>query len=183
MIRIAKSYPMFVLPIPRPSAHLDTSSVDNAVEVAQEFYLLQWNLYPASSITGALDPFQPATSPPNDGSLPPISTVLFTPLQEYKHRTEFATPYLALTFYTDLANSHGIVLLRGEVTPSATENDGPGQYLLSQMDAQLLAVGLQKFYLWSENKGEKVEELLKRFHERPDEFDWRDLLQHSDITT
>jgi ATP synthase F1 complex assembly factor 1 len=122
---------------------------------------------------------------------------LFTPLQEYKLRQSFATPYLILTFYPDFAQTHGIVLLRGEITPSAAAAAAiPGQdistarFLLSQIDAQLLAIGVQKFYLWgneSDDSGQKgdrnAEKLLRQFHEQPEEFNWADLLEHARLTS
>ncbi|KAF7367300.1 Protein ATP11, mitochondrial [Mycena sanguinolenta] len=79
----------------------------------------------------------PAEKPALSGTNPQISTVMFTPLQEYKMRGSFATPYLVLTNYTDLAHSHGVVLLRGEITPSAaTGGTGvDGRYMLQQEDA------------------------------------------------
>ena len=121
--------------------------------------------------------------------VPELSTVLFTPLQEYKLRTSFATPYLVLTFYTDLAQSHGIVLLRGEITPSSTSavaQNTPERFLLNQVDAQLLAMGLQKFYLWGEGRKDDendstAEALLKQFHEEPEKFSWQDLLTFSNV--
>lgn len=97
-------------------------------------------------------------------------------------RNSFATPYLVLTHYTDLARTHGIVLLRGEITPGSG-NDG--RYLLSQEDAQILSMGVQKFYLWSDNKGVEQqdrstgESILRTFHEKPSEFDWQEMLKYS----
>ena len=103
------------------------------------------------------------------------TTVLFTPLAEYKLRQEYAQPVLILTHYTDLALSKGIVLLRGEVTGAeeaavptagimaATAASQAGetsaeklerlkkpvqsQGKLSPQDAQLLTVTLQRFYM------------------------------------
>lgn len=101
-------------------------------------------------------------------------------------RNSFATPYLVLTHYTDLVHTHGLVLLRGEITPSSggvASSDG-GNYLLSQEDAQALSMGVQKFYLWGESKGqqeENPERLLKVFHENPSEFKWEDLLKYGTV--
>jgi len=117
---------------------------------------------------------------------PQISTVLFTTLQEYKSKGSYATPYLVLTHYTDLARTHGIVLMRGEITPTSTPSDGgvDGRYKLTQKDGQLLSMALQKFYLWdgtrkAEQIGEEGERLLKIFHEKPEEFKWEELLKHA----
>ncbi|KAI6133385.1 ATP11 protein-domain-containing protein [Pisolithus croceorrhizus] len=166
MTNVAKRYPSFVLP-----------------SLAHEFFYLQWDFYSAPPV-----PLAPSCT-----ALPPVSTDPITPLQEYKHRGSFATPYLVLTFHTDLSHSHDLVLLRGEITPSAAVTDAkPGRdiverYLLSQVDAQLLAMGLQEYYLWDKEKGGEerdstAEELLRRFHERPDDFDWQELLKRSVMT-
>jgi len=188
MMAIAKKYPVFVLPLPRqpdPAA----ASEGSTAETAHEFYFLQWDFHPPPPQPSAADP-DPFNPPSSDNALPQVSTVLFTPLQEYKLRNSFATPYLVLTFYTDLSSSHGLVLLRGEITPSAataSPENAPGRYLLSQVDAQMLAMGIQKFYLWGERKGpdardSAAEELLRQFHEKPQEFDWHELLKHSTVT-
>ena len=178
MTRVAKRYPSFILPLPR-----DASQTEKPEETqAHEFYYMEWAFHgaPAEPLHSK-DVFQK----PQPSSNPQISTVLFTPLQEYKLRTSFATPYLVLTNYTDLAQSHGLVLMRGEITPSAANtaatssgDNADGRYLLGQRDAQLLAMGLQRFYLWSEGQGEAAE-LLKKFHENPAEFQWEELLKHA----
>ncbi|KAL4069327.1 ATP11-domain-containing protein [Scleroderma citrinum] len=193
MMTVAKKYPVFILPVPRQAESVALSEGD-ALETANEFYFLQWDFHPPPPQPSAVepDPFQRDTSSSGDNALPQVSTVLFTPLQEYKLHNSFATPYFVLTFYTDLSSSHGLVLLRGEITPSAAiavpekVQDTTGRYLLSQVDAQLLAMGIQKFYLWGERKGagacdSAAEDLLRQFHEKPQEFDWQELLKHSSI--
>lgn len=195
MTNVAKGYPSFVLPVPRQHRP-ETSPLGNTSEPAHEFFYLQWDFYSTPSQPSATepDPFQSVPSTPSCINLPPVSTVLFTPLQEYKLRGSFATPYLVLTFHTDLSYSHDLVLLRGEITPSAAVTDAKSgrdiadRYLLSQVDAQMLAVGLQEYYLWSKGKGAEerdstAEELLRRFHERPNDFDWQELLKRSVVTT
>ncbi|PLW07922.1 hypothetical protein PCASD_24589 [Puccinia coronata f. sp. avenae] len=47
----------------------------------------------------------------------PAMIVMYTPLAEYKLRQLFSQPTLILTHYTDLADSHGLVLMRGDITP------------------------------------------------------------------
>jgi ATP synthase F1 complex assembly factor 1 len=112
---------------------------------------------------------------------PQTSTVMFTPLQEYKMRGSFATPYLVLTNYTDLAQSHGIVLLRGEITPSAAAGSAgvDGRYLLRQEDAHRLSMSVRNFYLWDGDESLEREKLVKAFHESPNEFEWEKLLKHA----
>ncbi|KAH7930568.1 ATP11-domain-containing protein [Leucogyrophana mollusca] len=196
MTNVAKRYPLFVVPIPR-EATPDVSDADptQGAGTAHEFYFLQWDFHdpPSPPLATEPDPFTPVSSADVD-VLPQTSTVLFTPLQEYKLRTSFATPYLVLTFYTDLARTHGIVLLRGEITPSGAAaatvpgQDVSGRFLLSQVDAQVLAMGLQKFFLWGEGKEvdgareQTAEDLLRQFHETPEDFSWEALLKHSKLT-
>jgi len=50
----------------------------------------------------------------------------------------------------------------------------------------LLAMGLQKIYLWGEGRKDgdhdlATEALLKRFHEEPEKFNWQDLLKFSNV--
>ena len=190
MTRVAKKYPVFVVPVPREST--PDRSAGESTGTAHEFFFLQWDFHPAPPAPSVAEPspFEPVMSGSSYNISEP-STVLFTPLQEYKLRTSFATPYLVLTFYTDMSQSHGIVLLRGEITPSTSAAAQPGQepserFLLNQVDAQLLAMGLQRFYLWGEGRkgGDHditAEALLKRFHEEPEKFSWQDLLKSSDV--
>lgn len=183
MTSIANKYPHFILPVPREGAQVGEEKA-SADQKAYEMFFMQWDFHgqPPEPKPIAADLF----AKPAPSKNPHTSTVLFTPLQEYKQRTTFATPYLVLTNYTDLASSHGIVLLRGEITPSTSgsiDAGGDGRYMLSQQDAQLLALGIQKFYLWSEDagKGER-EALLKTFHEDPEGFKWEELLKHTEFS-
>ena len=178
MEKNGRSYPSFVVPIPRIQPEQETdSSLQVEENVAHEFYFLQWTFHASPPIPSASD--DPFVIPTSSGSNPQTSVILFTPLQEYKLRNSFATPYLILTMYTDLAETHGIVLLRGEITPStASGSTSAHGYMLSQADAQMLAMILQKFYLWNENDSE-IEKLLHTFHKNPRDFKWQDLLKVS----
>jgi ATP synthase F1 complex assembly factor 1 len=173
MIEVAEKYPNFVAPLTRESPEAEKTE-------AYEFYFLQWAFHgpPPPPSLALDDPFH-VPRIPHAADYPPISTILFTPLQEYKLRESFATPYLVLTHYTDFARTHGIVLLRGEVTPGAS---GAG-HLLSQADAQLLALAIQKFYLWGPKGGDEAEgeRLVRIFHQRPQEFKWEELLKHANL--
>ncbi|TBU34838.1 ATP11-domain-containing protein [Dichomitus squalens] len=179
MLEVSAKYPTFILPVPRENAQVEEGSK----KPAYEFYLMEWGFHGS--------PPEPATtsdlfSPTKASSNPQTSTILFTPLQEYKLRQSFATPYLVLTHYTDLAKSHGLVLLRGEITPSgASAGVGAGEdgmrYMLSQQDAQLLAIHVQRFYLQHEGSEERAA-LLKTFHEAPEQFKWEKLLVHTDFS-
>lgn len=185
-------YPSFVVPIPRIQAELEEVEKEN---IAHEFYFLQWTFHSSPPIPtpSSDDPFVIPKSKASSSSAstnPQTSIILFTPLQEYKLRNSFATPYLILNMYTDLAETHGIVLLRGEITPStgSTPSLGLGdtdRYMLSQADAQLLAMTLQKFYLWNKNGSSEMmmgEKLLRTFHQNPQEFEWQELLKISNTT-
>jgi ATP synthase F1 complex assembly factor 1 len=165
MIHVADKYSAFVVPVPKGEK-----------ETACEFYFMQWGFHGSPPAPSASEPFA-STRIHQHPLNPQTSTILFTPLQEYKLRASFATPYFVVTHYTDFARTHGIVLLRGEITPSA----GMGRYFLSQEDSQMLAIGVQKFYLWGGTDGEGEGEearLLKVFHETPEEFRWEELLKH-----
>jgi len=174
MARVAGKYPAFVVPVPR------LGEGDKEDETACEFYFMQWGFHESPPTPSTSDPLAPPSihSHTSSNSNPKSSTILFAPLHEYKLRASFATPYFVVTHYTDFARTHGVVLLRGEITPST---GGLGRYFLSQEDAQILAIGVQKFYLWG--AGEEAEgegaRLLKVFHENPGEFQWKELLKHA----
>ncbi|OBZ79701.1 Protein ATP11, mitochondrial [Grifola frondosa] len=100
MIIIGQKYSSFVVPVPR-----DNAQTKEDVDRAYEFFLMEWGFHGAPPELSTSRDLFAAPKPSNN---PQISTILFTPLQEYKMRTSFATPYLALTHYTDLARSHGV---------------------------------------------------------------------------
>lgn len=72
----------------------------------------------------------------------PATIVMYTPLGEYKLRQSFAQPTLILTHYTDLANSHGIVLMRGDITPASN-----GSPKITPTEAQLMILRFVDFLL------------------------------------
>ncbi|GAA5880104.1 hypothetical protein JCM8547_006191 [Rhodosporidiobolus lusitaniae] len=152
MLNSGRKYPIFVLPLTRKAELPDGNE-----ESATEMHLLEWSVLPPPST---------ATEP-----IPNPSTVLFTPLAEYKARQTWAQPYLILTHYTDLSASHDLVLMRGEISQNVS---------LNAIDAQVLAVRMQLFYN-DQNKGGEVEqarrELLRAFHEKPDEFNVQALIE------
>ncbi|KAI9505909.1 hypothetical protein GGI25_001469 [Coemansia spiralis] len=88
--------------------------------------------------------------------------VHFTSLLEYKANTTGARPYLTLTHYTDFSKSHGLVLMRGEIEAR----------LLGALDAQYLVMQMQRFYLGEKNRG-----LVERFNQRPESFDYSELVE------
>ncbi|KAJ1779310.1 hypothetical protein LPJ77_001449 [Coemansia sp. RSA 2523] len=90
--------------------------------------------------------------------------VHFTSLIEYKTNQSNARPFLTLTHYTDFID-RGVVLMRGEVD---------SKNMLNVQAAQLLALLMQQFYITG---GEEKRKLLETFNQRPDEFDYRELLE------
>lgn len=155
MLERGLRYPTFVVPLRRPPPDGSPEG-----ETAYEFYFLEWSGYDA-----------PARRDLGPEANPRLSTVILTSLAEYKLRQSYATPHLALTHYTDLARSHGVVLMRGELTAA-----GADRYWLSQADAQMLCLGLQRFYLPSAAPRDDV---LRAFHEQPDRFDWQTVIRHA----
>lgn len=146
----------------------------------------------------------------------PPATVLFTPLAEYKLRQEYAQPVLVLSHFTELALSKGIVLLRGEVTGAEEAASAPtgmaaaaaasragetskeklrelqkplqSQGKLSQQDAQLLTVTLQRFYMPKapgvemEPGEQQRQQLLQAFHGDQERFDLDALCKSAFVT-
>jgi len=183
MLEAAKANPFFVIPLPRPAT--SDSEVGEVLTDSYEMFYLQWIFHPTSG--DALPP-SPDSQPK---ALPSTSSIIFTPLEEFKKAGEWAQPYLVLTHYPELTHSHDLVLMRGEISPSsasgpAGSHDNPG-YMLSQQQAQLLALAVQRFYCTSvEPKNEddrgrrerlKRAEALVGFREKPEEWSWDGLIE------
>lgn len=182
MLANARKYPQFVLPIPRQVVDEESDAVGASKE-AFEMQFLEWAVVPNTSAEG----------------LPPCATTLFTPLAEYKLKQDFSQPVLILTFYTDLSQTKGVVLMRGEVT-GLNEKTGKGGRI-DQAQAQLLALTLQRFYLPSASastsnpnpttnaststQGDANDDraacakLLHNFHKQPEQFDVEELVNVS----
>ncbi|KAL1918390.1 uncharacterized protein VTP21DRAFT_3050 [Calcarisporiella thermophila] len=92
----------------------------------------------------------------------------FTSLIEYKTHGENARPHLTLTHYTELMKSKGIVLMRGEINEPR---------ILSSDSARYLVYALQQFYITG---GEEKLNLLREFHERPQDFKHEKLIEAMD---
>ena len=92
--------------------------------------------------------------------------VIFTSLLEYKTRGSEARPYFAITHYPELMQDKGIVLMRGEIS------DEPK--ILSVVNAQYLAFAVQEFYA---KQDEGKFDLLKRFHEDPQSFQYDKVIE------
>lgn len=180
MVSVAKPYSKFILPLPREDAQVsEDSKPEGAVKTPTEFFYMQWDFHGSPpDPTASNDLF----ARPISSGLPQTSTILFTPLVEFQTHNSFATPHLVITHYTDLAKTHNVVLLRGEITPSNGQaGSKETTYHLAQHHAQALALGVQQFYLWTGQNNER-EELVKIFHERPQDFKWEDVLKLSEPT-
>ncbi|KAI0312891.1 ATP11 protein-domain-containing protein [Amylostereum chailletii] len=180
MLQVGQKYPQFIVPVPR---EVPPETPEAAPTKAHEFFILQWDLHDAPPVPipgqDSLFPtISPIPGPPPAAPNARTATVIFTPLVEYKLRQTFAAPHLVLTFYTDFSGSHDVVLLRGEVTP---RGNSPDEFVLNQQDAQLLAMGVQSFYLWGGARGEDRGALLRTFHEKPEEFKWEELVKLGDV--
>ncbi|WVQ73794.1 hypothetical protein IAR50_003374 [Cryptococcus sp. DSM 104548] len=186
MLNVAKENPFFVLPLPRLSgAPVENADQPEIKTDEYEMFYLQWLFHPTPTAGS------PASAEANPKALPFTTSIIFTPLEEFKRSGEWAQPYLVLTHYPELSQTHEVVLMRGEISPaSAGGPDGsllnPG-FLLSQQQAQLLALALQRFYctdiaLPGESDQMRVERLnrkeaLRGFRERPGEWDWAGLVE------
>ena len=175
MLARALRYPVFVLPLSRKLAAEEADSTRSQADTT-EFYFMQWDFYDRAEAPSHVDPssIEVISPRPQMGRslLPHNSSVILTPLEEYKLRGTYAQPRLVITHYPDFAGTHNVVLLRGEIAKSDS-----GNFLLSQIDAQILALTLQKFYLPSESAtSQNTFELLRTFHEAPDAFDYQRLM-------
>jgi len=176
MLARARRYPVFILPLGHTVCADEANSWKETE--ATEFYYMQWGFYDRAEPPSHVDPssIDAVLSPrPQIGSssLPHVSSIILTPLQEYKLRGTYAQPRLVITHYPDFADTHDLVLLRGEIAQSSS-----GSFLLSQTDAQILALMLQRFYMPSESTtSQDAFELLRAFHEAPDTFDYQKLIE------
>lgn len=93
-----------------------------------------------------------------------------TSLLEYKTKGEKARPFFTITHFPELAESKGIVLMRGEI------NDNPKK-MLTASNAQFLAFALQQFY--STDNQHRLE-LVRLFNDVPDEFNYKELIKEMD---
>ncbi|KAK7180612.1 hypothetical protein DPSP01_006448 [Paraphaeosphaeria sporulosa] len=133
LLATAQRHPSFVLPLPRevPAEQLPEADLDVAQsQTAAELHYLQF-AHPHANTT----------------------TLLFTSLAEYKLRGEFASPHTTITFHSELARSHDLVLGQGTVV------EGRG---VTVDEARFLLMCMQKFYVVNE-EGTARGELLDMF--------------------
>ena len=139
IFRTAQQHPQFILPLPRASEDQATDS--KAAGTAADIHFLQWAFHPPTS-PSALNTH--------------TSTVLFTHLAAYKLHGTYAQPHTTLTHHLDLADSHKLVLLHGQVVPDRGVSVDEGRWLV---------MCLQRFYDFEVQGGEKKGKLLKSFSE------------------
>jgi ATP synthase F1 complex assembly factor 1 len=82
--------------------------------------------------------------------------VIFTHLAQYKLHGAYAQPHTVITHHLDLADSHGLVLMNGNVLPDRG---------VSVTEAKLLVVWLRQFYDWGVDGGPegRKAEMLRMF--------------------
>ncbi|KAG6499337.1 hypothetical protein ZIOFF_039101 [Zingiber officinale] len=95
--------------------------------------------------------------------------MIFTGLEDYKARGTQASPYFAVTYYTEFAESKDIVLIRGDVVFTSKLSDSEAKWLLDTAHA---------FYL---NDGKY--KLVERFNKETHEFEFKDVLRALEMPT
>jgi len=85
----------------------------------------------------------------------------FTPLIEYQARQADATPHMLMNHYQELRDSHGIVLMAGELEPK-----------LKSSDAHILASQVAMYYAGPDT----AFSLVETFNLRPDMFDHNEVI-------
>lgn len=187
LVSNAQRYPQFVLPLGRKVIDGDEKESKNLTEEqikekqGFEMQFLEWAFLPIPPTVQI-----PESSKSISPRIPKPSTVLFTPLAEYKLRQTFAQPLLILTHYVDLIESHGIVLMRGDITGSDDDHSSPpsstlaiqeainqgksqeeieelqkpiqSQGRIGMKEAQILTMMLQRFYVDSLSGMDKLKE-------------------------
>ena len=101
---------------------------------------------------------------------PKTTTLLFTSLAEFKLRGEYASPHTTITFHSELADSHDLVLGKGTVM----ENRG-----VSVDEARWLVMCMQKFYVVGE-EGQGRWQLLEMFTRGDGGFQVERLLEEAE---
>ncbi|KAH9534239.1 hypothetical protein CY35_18G097400 [Sphagnum magellanicum] len=95
--------------------------------------------------------------------------MLFTSLDDYRARGSAASPYFTVTHYTDLMDSKGVVLVRGDIVFTSR---------LSDEEAKTLLETAHSFYL-DDSRYKKV----WRFNKESEDFDFKEVLQELNMPT
>lgn len=174
MLASARRYPSFVIPVAKSSPPEEPTPSS----LPFEMQYLQWDFVKQPAREPRLPDFlNQATT---GSTTIPATIVMYTPLAEYKLRQSFAQPTLILTHYTDLADSHGLVLMRGDITPSPS-----GTPKISTTEAHIMILRLQQFYHptgpaayhQDQSVHQKRKLLLHQFHHDPAQFQLAELLK------
>ncbi len=172
IFRTAKNHPQFILPLPRPAADDGSGDAKQAAQgfkggqrTAADIHFLQWGFHPPA-VPGA-----PGSATINTHT----STVLFTHLASFKVHGAYAQPHTTVTHHLDLADSHGYVLLNGNVV------EGRG---VSVEEGRWLVMCLQKFYDFEGHGGgigkEKRQGLLEKFSKGDQGFNLEELVDEAE---
>ncbi|KAL7211720.1 hypothetical protein ACSBR2_014557 [Camellia fascicularis] len=93
--------------------------------------------------------------------------MLFTGLEDYKARGTQAAPYFTVSYHTQFAESHDLVLARGDIVFTSK---------LSDIEAKWLLETMQSFYL-----NDVRYKLVERFNRETREFEFKDVLRTLDM--
>ncbi|XP_028101712.1 uncharacterized protein LOC114301020 isoform X1 [Camellia sinensis] len=93
--------------------------------------------------------------------------MLFTGLEDYKARGTQAAPYFTVSYHTEFAESHDLVLARGDIVFTSK---------LSDIEAKWLLETMQSFYL-----NDVRYKLVERFNREAREFEFEDVLRMLDM--
>jgi ATP synthase F1 complex assembly factor 1 len=93
--------------------------------------------------------------------------MLFTGLEDYKARGTQASPYFTVSYYTELAESKDLVLIRGDVVFTSKLTDSEAKWLIETA---------QSFYL-----NDARYKLVERFNKDAHEFEFTDVLRALDM--
>lgn len=96
--------------------------------------------------------------------------IAFTSLEDYKRHGSSAPPHLVVTHYTELLDSKGIVLVRGDIVQPRS---------LDMISAKSLISNCHEYYADRNAKGAFVH----AFNHRPREFDFIKMLDSMGHTT
>lgn len=146
IFQTAQKHPQFILPLPRSPSDAHQPEGGNTSTTAADIHFLQWSFHPPAS--------PPIASAPTQNTH--TSTILFTHLASYKLHGTHAQPHTTVTHHLDLADSHGLVLLHGQVVPDKGVSVEEGRWLV---------MCLQRFYDFEVQGGEKKGKLLRSFSE------------------
>ncbi|KAF2200130.1 ATP11-domain-containing protein [Delitschia confertaspora ATCC 74209] len=150
LVSNAKKHPTFVVPLPRQIQAEEAENASAAQKQGAELHYLQF-------------------AHPH----PHTMTLIFTTLLEFQTRGEFATPHTTITFHSELADTHDLVLGQGVVVK------GRG---VSVDDAKWLVMCMQKFYVVDSGKGEGEERrrMLEMFTKGDQGFRVEKLLEEAE---